>query len=135
MKVGIRTFLVNVLILYLGIDIFGNSIHVPTITIYLIITFALLSLTLLAVYPFLNFLTVKCNFVTYFLMSFVLLVGVFYLLNMFMIDFNIDTYTFQGIDIGTLEIKSFEVTPIISIIVTSLFSSFLSSFYKELDNK
>ena len=135
MKVGIRTFLVNVLILYLGIDIFGNSIHIPTITIYLIITFALLSLTMLAVCPFLNFLTVKCNFVTYFLMSFVLLVGVFYLLNMFMIDFSIDTYTFQGIDIGTLEIKSFEVTPIISIIVTSLFSSFLSSFYKELDTK
>jgi hypothetical protein len=84
--------------------------------------------------PLLKFLTVKTNFPTHFLMTSILLVGVFYLLKLFMTGFYINEYIFEGVAFGTIEIASFTVTPIITIIVVSLVSSLISSIYKELDS-
>lgn len=133
MKENTRNFFVNVLVIYFALDLVGKSIHVPSRVAYLIITVVLLSLALIVTPSILKFLTVKCNFITFFLMSSVLLVGVFYLLKAFMIDFSIDEFEFNGSDLGSLSINSFVVTPLISIVSTSILISLLMSVYKELD--
>jgi hypothetical protein len=84
--------------------------------------------------PLLKFLTVKANFPTHFLMTALLLVGVFFLLKLFMTGLYINAYTFEGVTLGTIEIASFTVTPVITIISVSVLSSFISSIYKELDS-
>jgi len=61
-------------------------------------------------------------------------VGVFFLLKLFMTGLYINTYVFEGITWGTLEIASFSVTPTVTIIAVSIVSALISSIYKELDS-
>ena len=84
--------------------------------------------------PLLKFLTIKANFPTHFLMSAILLVGVFFLLKIFMTGLYINDYVFEGISWGTIEIASFVVTPTITIVGVSLLSALICSIYKELDS-
>ncbi|MCD4756133.1 hypothetical protein K8R20_00750 [bacterium] len=79
--------------------------------------------------PFLDFLTIKVNFITYFLLSSLLLVGIFFLLEIFMTGFFINTVTFEGINLDFLQINGFEVIPMITILIISTFSSFLSTIF------
>lgn len=134
MKENTRNFFVNILVIYFSLDLVGKSIHVPSRPAYLVITVVLLSLALIVAPSILKFLTVKCNFITFFLMSFVLLIGVFYLLKSFMTDFSIDEFRFSGSDLGSLSINSFVVTPLLSIASTSALISLLMSVYRELDH-
>lgn len=134
MKENTRNFFVNILVIYFSLDLVGKSIHVPSRPAYLVITVVLLSLALIVAPSILKFLTVKCNFITFFLMSFVLLIGVFYLLKSFMTDFSIDEFRFGGSDLGSLSINSFVVTPLLSIASTSALISLLMSVYRELDH-
>jgi len=50
-----------------------------------------------------------------------------------MTDFYIETYTFEQTDIGTLQINSFEVTSLISIIGFSVVTSLFAALYRALD--
>ncbi len=133
MKEEIKKFFVNFLIIYLAIDLFGGSIHLPVRAEYLLFTYFLIALAISFVNPLLRFLTVKSNFITFFLVSSVLLVGVLFVLKMFMIDFTIDSYDFDALSIGNLHIESFNVTPLITIVLTSLSIACLASIYRELD--
>jgi hypothetical protein len=54
-------------------------------------------------------------------------------LKLFMVGFFIETYMFEGMNLGSMRVESFEVVPIISIIAFSLVSSFICSVYRELD--
>ena len=91
-------------------------------------TVIILALTLMVSSPLLHFLTIKVKFPTFFLMSSILLVGVMFLLKTFMTD-----YTFEQTDIGTLQINSFEVTSLISIIGFSVVTSLFAALYRVLD--
>jgi len=97
-------------------------------------TIIILALTLMVSPPLLNFLTIKSKFPTFFLMSTILLIGVMFLLKTFMTDFYIETYTFEQTNIGTLQINSFEVTSLISIIGFSVVTSLFAALYRVLDN-
>ena len=129
----IKSVWVYGLIIYFILSLFNEGISLPENPNYLLITILVLSFTVMIACPLLSFLTIKCKFPTFFLMSTLLLVGIFYVLKMFMIDFYIDTYTFEGIELGTMQIRSFEVIPIISIVVVSLVCSFFCGIYRELD--
>lgn len=133
MKNTLRLFLVYSLIFVVVAQIFDRGIMFPSRGIYLFFSIFILSLTLIVSPSLLNFLTIKSRFPTFFLMSSILLVGVMFLLKTFMIDFYIETYTFEQTNIGTLQINSFEVTSIISIIGFSIVSSLIASIYKALD--
>lgn len=135
MKKGIKSFLVYFLIAFLVLKIFEEGIKVPGLTIYLIGTLALLSLTIMAVCPFLTFLTVKCKFLSFTLMSSLLLFGVFFLLKMFMTDFYIQDFQFYGLEVGSILIKGFMVTPIVTIGITSLVISILAGIFRGLDGE
>lgn len=130
----IKSVWVYGLIIYFVLSFFNEGISLPENPNYLLITILVLSFTVMIACPLLSFLTIKCKFPTFFLMSTLLLVGILFILKMFMIDFYIDTYTFEGVELGTMQIRSFEVIPIISIVVVSLVCSFFCGIYRELDS-
>lgn len=133
MRNTLRLFLVYSLILFVAMQIFERGIIFPSGGIYMFATVIILALTLMVSSPLLHFLTIKVKFPTFFLMSSILLVGVMFLLKTFMTDFYIETYTFEQTDIGTLQINSFEVTSLISIIGFSVVTSLFAAIYRALD--
>jgi len=135
MKEGVKLALVGMLIFHFFATLFNEAFHLPASFLYLFIILLIVGLVLLVVCPFLNFLTVKCNFITYVLMGTILLSGILYVLKMFMVDFAIEEFLFNELKLGTLQINEFTVTPIISIIVVSFITSFITAIYKELDRK
>ena len=78
----------------------------------------------------LKFLTIKENFLTSFLMILILSIGISFLLQEFMPGFNISEYTFEGFSSGSITIKSFLVTPIISMVLLSVTHALISSLLK-----
>lgn len=134
MRNTLRLFLVYTLIIFVVMKLFERGIIFPSGGIYMFATIIILTLTLMVSPPLLHFLTIKSKFPTFFLMSSLLLVGVMFLLKAFMTDFYIETYTFGQTDIGTLQINSFEVTSLISIIGFSVVTSLFAALYRVLDN-
>lgn len=135
MKETIKSLLVYALIVYFVFSLFSQGITLPENPSYIALTILVLSFTIMISYPLLSFLTVKCKFPTFFLMTTLLLVGITYVLKLFMVGFFIETYTFEGLDLGNIQIAVFEVIPIISIVAFSLACSFLCSLFRELDHK
>lgn len=101
----------------------------PEIELYYVATLLVLSMGVMITKPLLKFLTIKVNFLTYFLMSSILLVGIFFLLEIFMTGFFIETVIFEGINLDFLQINGFEVIPVITILLISVLSSFLSTIF------
>lgn len=134
MKETIKSILVYTLIMYFVLNIFSAGIKLPTNSTYLILTLLMLGFTVMISCPLLSFLAIKCKFPTFFLMTVLLLVGILYVLKIFMIDFYIESFNFDGLELGTMQIKSFEVIPIFSIIISSIVSAFTCSIYRELDS-
>jgi hypothetical protein len=133
MKETLKSLLVYALVVYFVFTLFAEGIVLPENPTYVLLTVLVLSFTVMISCPLLNFLTVKCKFPTFFLMTTLLLVGITYVLKLFMVGFFIESYTFEGLDLGSMRVESFEVVPIISIIAFSLVSSFICSVYRELD--
>jgi len=133
MKETLKSLLVYALVVYFVFSLFEQGIILPTNPSYVALTVLVLSFTIMISCPVLSFLTVKCKFPTFFLMTTLLLTGITYVLKLFMVGFFIETYTFEGLDLGNMRIESFEVIPIISIVAFSLVSSFICSIYRELD--
>jgi hypothetical protein len=134
MKETLKSLLVYALIVYFVFTLFEQGIILPDSPSYLVLTVLVLSFTIMISCPLLSFLTVKCKFPTFFLMTTLLLVGIMYVLNLFMVGFFIEVYMFDGLDLGNMQIEAFEVIPIITMIVFSLVCSFVCSVYRELDS-
>jgi hypothetical protein len=105
----------------------------PTNPIYLISCLLILSITVFLSSGILNFLTIRENFITNFIMTSLLCFGGFFLIQQFMPGFNIEEYTFEGISTGNLVIHSFPVTVLITMVFGSVSYSFLSSILKVLE--
>lgn len=135
MKEGIKSVFVYILIIFSTLSIFSSSVQFPNSFTYLLATILLLSLTVMVACPLLNFLTIKCQFPTFFLMSLLLLTGVMYLLKLFMTDFYIEQYMFEGMQLGNIQINSFEVIPLMTIGIVAVIVSFFAAIYRELDSK
>ena len=133
MKEGTKSLLVYSLIVYFVFTLFGEGLILPDTPSYALLTILILSLTIMISCPLLSFLTVKCKFPTFFLMTTILLVGISYLLELFMVGFFVEAYMFEGLDLGSMQISSFEMVPIFSIVLFSVLSSLLCSLYRELD--
>lgn len=104
-----------------------KGIVLPVNSLYLVASLMILSIGMLMVSPILKFLTIKENFITTILMSSLICIGMFFLLDFFMTGFYIEAYTFEGLDLGSLIINSFEMTPVITMVFASVSASFLSS--------
>ena len=135
MKEGTKLTLIGMLAYYFFMSLFKEAFQLPQSAMYLLIVLLVGGIVLVLVCPFLNFLTIKCNFITFLLMGTILLSGATYLMKLFMIDFAINDFVFNEMKLGTIQINEFLVSPIISVCVTSFFTSFLVGIYKELDRR
>ncbi len=133
MKKSIKSLLVYLLISYFVFTLFEQAVKLPQKFIYLVLVLVILSFTVMIACPLLNFLTIKCKFPTFLLMSTLLLVGVLYGLKLFMIDFYIEEFLFEGFNLGFIQIESFNVIPIFTISMLAFLVSLLSAFFKEMD--
>lgn len=133
MKNFLKFLIVYFALLFLSVSLFNEGVVLPEEESYFVMTILILALTVLISEPLLKFLTIKVNFLTMFLMSSLLLIGVFFLLKLFMTGFYINEYTFKEISIGTLNISSFVVKPTLTIIFSSITSALFCSTFKSLD--
>jgi len=117
---------------YFVFNIFKGFV-LPTNYIYIIALFLIFSFTIFLSSIILNFLTIKENFITTLLMSSLLCIGVFFLVEGFMPGFQIEQYTFEGLDTGNLVVNSFEVTKILTMIFASVTFSFITSILNVLE--
>jgi uncharacterized membrane protein YvlD (DUF360 family) len=105
----------------------------PIIPLYFVATLFVLSIGVMLTKPLLNFLTIKINFLTYFLMSTLILTGITFLLRIFMTGFLVETSEFSGVYMDFLQINSFEISPIFTIILFAVLSGFVSTLFYVLD--
>ena len=128
MKKFLRDLFLCMLVFYLTTNIF-TGIVMPIISIYAILTLLVLSIGINMSKPFLSFLTIKGNFLTYFLMSSLITIGITFLLKIFMTGFIVETSQFTGLSLDFLEIKGFEINGILTIVLFSVLSSFISTIF------
>jgi hypothetical protein len=83
--------------------------------------------------PFLKFLTIKINFLTYWLMSSILLIGITFLLRIFMTGFFVEESQFTGANFDFLQINGFEINPILTIVLFSVVSAMISTIFYSLE--
>lgn len=133
MKNFLKSLIVYFALIFLSVSLFSDGIVLPEEGVYFVATILILALTVLISEPLLKFLTIRVNFITMFLMSSLLLIGVFFLLKLFMTGFYINEYTFEEIALGTLNISSFVVKPTLTIIFSSITSALFCSTFKGLD--
>lgn len=128
MKEFLRDLFLYILVFYLTTNIF-TGIVMPIISMYAIATLIVLSIGVNMAKPFLNFLTIKSNFLTYFLMSSLITIGITFLLKIFMTGFFIEPSQFAGLSFDFLEIKGFEINGILTIVLFSVLSSFICTIF------
>ena len=124
--------LLLLLVFYFTTTIFSGVV-MPTLGVYFIATLIVLSIGVMITKPFLNFLTIKVNFLTYLLMSTLVTIGITFLLKIFMTGFFIESSEFTGANFDFLQLNGFEITPIFTIILFSLISAFISAIFYTLD--
>lgn len=110
-----------------------RGVSIPTNGIYLIATLFILAITVFLASAILNFLTIRENFITSFIMTLLLGVGTFFLIQQFMPGFNIEVYEFEGINTGNLVIHPFTITVLITMVIGSFSHSLISSIFKVLE--
>ncbi len=132
MKKFFRNLIQFLLISYVILGLF-DGIVLPTNPLYLFATLLVLSTGMLMVSVILKFLTIKENFLTTLVMSFLIVLGFFFLLDFFMTGFYIEDSTFNGFDLGSLILNSMDMTPTITMIVASICASFLVSTLSVLE--
>ncbi len=132
MKKFFRLLIQYMLATYFVVTIF-KGVQIPTNSIYLIATLIGVSFSAFFSTIIINFLTIRENFITSLLMTTLLTFGTFYILQEFMPGFNISNYSFEGIISGKIVIQSFEVTPVISMVILGFAFSFIASMIKAFE--
>mgnify|MGYP006910665151 CR=1 FL=1 len=128
----LKNLLLFLLIFFFTTSIF-TGIIMPEISLYFFSTLFVLSMSVMMTEPFLKFLTIKINFLTYWLMSTLILIGISFLLKIFMTGFFIENSQFAGVSFNFLEIKGFEINPILTIILFSIVSGIISTLFYVLE--
>lgn len=128
----LRNLIQYMLAAYFVLSIY-KGITLPVNPVYLISSLLILSILVFLSTVILNFLTIKENFITNFIMTTLLCIGGFFLLQEFMPGFSIEEYTFSGINTGSLVIHQTQITVIITMVIGSVTHSFISSILKVLE--
>jgi hypothetical protein len=128
----LKNLLLLLLVFFFTTTIF-TGIVMPTITVYFIATLIVLSIGVMLTKPFLDFLTIKVNFLTYFLMSGLITIGATFLLKIFMTGFFVESSYFSGLNLDFLLINDFEITPTLTIVLFSVLSAFISAIFYILE--
>ena len=134
MKEYFKNLLLFLLVFFFTTSIF-EGIKMPENILYFFATIFILSTTVMIAKPLLNFLTININFLTYFLLTTLLLGGALFLLKIFMTGFYIETAMFEGINFDFVEINGFEMVPVVIITLFSILSSFICTIFNTLEKR
>lgn len=132
MKKFFKNLIQYMLCAYLVLTIF-KGISIPSNPVYLIACLIILAIVVFLASSILSFLTIKNNFITSFLMTTLLCIGGFFLIQQFMPGFNIEEYEFNGINTGNLVIHPFTITALITMIIGSVTHALITSILKVLE--
>ncbi|KUK76873.1 MAG: hypothetical protein XD93_0679 [candidate division WS6 bacterium 34_10] len=128
----LKNLFLFLLIFYFSTSIF-TGIVMPEIPLYFFATLFVLSMAVLMTEPFLKFLTIQINFLTYWLMSSIILTGISFLLRIFMTGFFVENSEFAGLSLSFVEINGFVLNPILTILVFSVTSGIISAVFYVLE--
>ncbi|OGC36440.1 hypothetical protein A2369_01495 [candidate division WS6 bacterium RIFOXYB1_FULL_33_15] len=128
----IKKLIQFMLVAYLVLTAF-KGIDTPDNILYLIASLFLFAMGIFLSVALLRFLTIRVNFLTTFVMSSLISFGIFFLLKEFMTGMFIETYTFEGLNAGSIIINSFEMTPILTMGAGAVIISFISSILNVLE--
>ncbi len=128
----LKNLFLFLLIFYFSTSIF-TGIVMPNINLYYFATLFVLSIAIMMTEPFLKFLTIQINFLTYWLMSSLILTGITFLLRIFMTGFFVENTEFAGLSLSFVEINGFVLNPILTILVFSVTSGIISTLFYILE--
>ncbi len=128
----IKNLLLLLLIFFYSTTVF-SGIVMPIIPMYFLSTLVVLSMGIMLTKPFLEFLTIKVNFLTYFLMSALITIGNTFLLKIFMTGFFVEGSNFDGLSLDFLKVEGFQVSAIFTIILFAVLSAFISTIFYSLE--
>jgi hypothetical protein len=128
----LKNMFLFLLIFYFSTSIF-TGIVMPEKPLYIFATLFVLSIAVLMTEPFLKFLTIQINFLTYWLMSSIILTGISFLLRIFMTGFFVENSEFAGLSLSFVEINGFVLNPILTILVFSVTSGIISTVFYVLE--
>ena len=131
MKKYIYSFFLNILVFSFVFSIF-LGIKLPKDLMYAVALYIILSIAVLLHKPFLRFLTVKINFLTYWLCVTLLLVGTFFALDSFLPGFTVVTTVIKAMDFGTIKIATITMNKILTIVFASMSIAFVSAIMEFL---
>lgn len=132
MKVHVKNFLISLLVFFFTTTIF-TGILIPPTDVNIISSLVVFSIAIMLAKPLLDFLTIKINFLTYFLMSSIVLICAVFLLSALMPGFLVDTTYFAGLDLSFVKIAEFEITPIFTNVFFSITSGFILTIFYSLE--
>lgn len=131
MKKILFSLLLNILIFSFVFSLF-KGIKLPTDMLNLIIVMLSLSIAIMLQKPFLKFLTVKNNLLTYWLSSSLIAIGIFYLLVTLIPELLITETVVPKSDWYLVTISSFKLDKTLTIVVSVLLASLLSGIMEGL---
>jgi len=125
------------IILYIFSFVFVSAVFqplkLPEDVAYLALILVFVGLSMMLSKSLLVFLTVKVVFLTRLIAIFLILFFAFYILEMFVPGFYIESMTLQETDLGWLSLKSFEFDKMSVMAILSFCTALLASLVKLLD--
>jgi len=131
MKNIIRIFIYNSLALYLAIQILG-TIQISDMPDGFIITAGALTLLNMLIKPILKIIVLPINLITFGLLSWIVNVGILYILVSFVSYVNIQPLQFAGFSYHGISVSAFSLNDWQTYIATSLLIAIIESFAKWL---
>lgn len=120
------------IVIFIAVESGFVGFELPTDFMYLVMSLIALSVAIMLHRPVLKFLTVKINFITYFVTAFLLVAGTLYGLELFVPSLYINSSSFEAVNLQVITINAFEVSQIGTLIGVALVSSFLSALLESL---
>lgn len=124
MKKFFYSLILNVLAIS-SVSLLFDGFKLPTDSLYWWIVMIAFACSIMAHKPFLKFLTVKVNFLTYWLSAGLILFGVMIGLTVIMPDFFVTNSLVKGYDFGVINIKEFEMNRYVVMASVSFLSSLI----------
>lgn len=120
------------IVIFIAVESVFIGFELPTDFMYLLMSLFALSVAVMLHRPILKFLTVKINFLTYFVTAFLLVGGTLYGLELFVPSLYINSSSFEAVNLQIITINAFEVSQIGTLIGVALVGSFVSALLESL---
>lgn len=120
------------IVIFIAVASGFEGLSFPKDFMYGVVTLLALSFGVMLYRPILKFLTVKVNFLTYFITAFLLISGVMYGLELFIPELYINSSSFKEVNLQLITINAFTVSQVGTLLGFSMVSAFISGMLDSL---